>query len=57
MFQDELIWGASWLYKAYKTAYFMNYVKKNIHNMVGSIYEFGWDTKNAGLNVLFSQVN
>ncbi|KAL6126983.1 hypothetical protein ACLB2K_075028 [Fragaria x ananassa] len=29
--QDELIWGASWLYKATKAAGYWKYVKDNIH--------------------------
>lgn len=69
LLQDDLIWAASWLYKATKDGNYWNYVKENIHYLVssvsvkqeqpyvgGSIMEFGWDTKDAGINVLVSQV-
>lgn len=51
--QDELVWGATWLYKATNTPDYWNYVRNNI---VGDITEFGWDSKHAGINVLVSQV-
>ncbi|KAH0979082.1 hypothetical protein GBA52_006259 [Prunus armeniaca] len=73
-YMDELIWGASWLYKATKAPNYWNYVKNNINylesnNIVvrnvngnpvpssqgGSISEFGWDAKHAGINILVSQ--
>lgn len=53
--QDELIWGAAWLFKATKAAYYWNYVTKNINKIQNSA-EFGWDTKDAGINVLISKV-
>lgn len=63
--QDELIWGAAWLYKVTKLEYYWKYVNDNIPNfeksisqdyLVGGFLEFGWDAKHAGIAVLFSQV-
>ncbi|KAH7537878.1 hypothetical protein FEM48_Zijuj03G0139800 [Ziziphus jujuba var. spinosa] len=68
-YMDDLIWAASWLYKATKEANYWNYVKEYIHYLEfpisvlkqeerfvgGSIMEFGWDTNHAGINVLVSQ--
>lgn len=31
------------------------YVQKGIHDLESSATEFGWDTKQAGINVLVSQ--
>ncbi|KAJ7949584.1 Endoglucanase [Quillaja saponaria] len=69
-YEDELVWGAAWLFKATKMLYYWNYVNENIHNLEnhvakttngdqyrgGSFAEFGWDTKHAGINVLVSKL-
>ncbi|KAH7537880.1 hypothetical protein FEM48_Zijuj03G0140000 [Ziziphus jujuba var. spinosa] len=47
-YMDELVWAASWLYKATKEANYWNYVKENMQG--GNIKEFGWDAKHAGIN-------
>ncbi|OIV99415.1 hypothetical protein TanjilG_17225 [Lupinus angustifolius] len=54
-YQDELVWGAAWLLKATKLPYYENYIDQNIQN-VKNIGEFGWDSKDAGINVLLSEV-
>ena len=68
--QDELIWGAAWLYRATKAPNYWSYVVQNIRDLEknaaehtdgvgyggGSFAEFGWDTKNAGINILVSKV-
>ncbi|KAG7017092.1 Endoglucanase 4, partial [Cucurbita argyrosperma subsp. argyrosperma] len=56
-YEDELIWGAAWLFKATKAANYWNYITKNgIQSYSdGSFAEFGWDTKHAGINVLISK--
>nr|XP_027187103.1 endoglucanase 8-like [Cicer arietinum] len=70
-YMDELIWGAAWLYKATNIQSYWDFVKSNIQNLEypvarningfrvlssgGSFGEFGWDSKNAGINVLVSQ--
>jgi endoglucanase len=65
------LWGAAWLYKATNEDYYWNYLKRNINHLefitpldingnpfVGAGYfEFGWDSKTAGINVLVSQVS
>ncbi|XP_054817174.1 endoglucanase 4-like isoform X2 [Prosopis cineraria] len=53
-YQDELVWGAAWLFKATKLPKYWNYVNKNIHSL-NNFGEFGWDTKDAGINVLISK--
>ncbi|XP_021752097.1 endoglucanase 8-like [Chenopodium quinoa] len=55
-YQDELIWAATWLYRATKLPYYSNYVLNNIHKNRGNFAEFGWDTKHAGINVLVSKL-
>jgi hypothetical protein len=56
-----LIWGAAWLHKASNNQNYWNFVKSNIQLLEssngGSFGEFGWDSKNAGINVLVSQVS
>lgn len=54
--QDELVWGAAWLYKASNDQIYWNFVKSNIQSL-GPLTEFGWDSKHAGINVLISQVS
>lgn len=69
-YEDELIWGAAWLYRATKAPNYWSYVVQNISNLEknvakhtdrvgyggGSFAEFGWDTKNAGINILVSKL-
>ncbi|KAF5731079.1 putative endo-1 4-beta-glucanase [Tripterygium wilfordii] len=69
-YEDELIWGAAWLYKATRAPSYWLYVVDNIHNLEnsavkkvnsisystgGSFAEFGWDSKHAGINILVSK--
>ncbi|XP_057988651.1 endoglucanase 8 isoform X2 [Hevea brasiliensis] len=70
-YEDELVWGAAWLYRATKAPNYRNYVVDNakhlskilVRNIDGATYsggsfaEFGWDAKHAGINVLVSQVS
>ncbi|XP_047965356.1 endoglucanase 8-like [Salvia hispanica] len=57
-YEDELLWGAAWLYKATNKVYYWNYVKENIitfkAQIEGANFEFGWDSKHAGISVLVS---
>ncbi|XP_058745761.1 endoglucanase 8-like isoform X2 [Vicia villosa] len=55
-YMDELVWGAAWLYKASNDKTYWNFVKSNIQSL-GSLSEFGWDSKHAGINVLISEVS
>ncbi|XP_057850197.1 endoglucanase 24 [Cryptomeria japonica] len=56
-YQDELLWGASWLHKATGDDYYLNYVHTNEKTLGAdeNINEFGWDNKHAGLNVLVAK--
>ncbi|KAI5433683.1 endoglucanase 11 [Lathyrus oleraceus] len=57
-YMDELLWAATWLYKATDKEEYLEYVIKN-GNLFGgtgwSITEFTWDVKYAGLQLLASQ--
>ncbi|PQM42703.1 endoglucanase 8-like [Prunus yedoensis var. nudiflora] len=70
-YEDELVWGAAWLFKATKQPIYRNYVVQNINKVEssaavkyingvsylgGSFAEFGWDSKHAGINVLVSKL-
>ncbi|CAH9097994.1 unnamed protein product [Cuscuta europaea] len=55
-YEDELLWGATWLFKATKNAYYWNYVNTNAKQIQGDVSEFGWDAKNVGINVLISNI-
>ncbi|KAH9296261.1 hypothetical protein KI387_039849 [Taxus chinensis] len=56
-YQDELLWGASWLHKASGNDYYLDYIHSNEKTLGAddNINEFGWDNKHAGLNVLLSK--
>uniref|UniRef100_A0A0R0JMF9 cellulase n=1 Tax=Glycine max TaxID=3847 RepID=A0A0R0JMF9_SOYBN len=54
-YQDELVWGAAWLFKATKRPNYVDYIDKNIHNLK-NFAEFGWDSKDVGINVLVSKL-
>ncbi|PKI65761.1 hypothetical protein CRG98_013833 [Punica granatum] len=59
-YEDELLWAAAWLFKATKSPSYLQYVVQNAHALSHSPYaansaEFGWDVKNAGINVLLSK--
>ncbi|KAM1054393.1 hypothetical protein ACFX2I_001742 [Malus domestica] len=67
-YEDELIWGAAWLFKATKQINYWNYVLQNMPKLDsgntngvswvgGSFAEFGWDSKHAGINVLVSKLS
>lgn len=57
--QDELLWGAAWLYKATNNEHYLNYLGDNGDALGGTtwaITEFGWDVKYAGLQTLVAKV-
>lgn len=70
-YEDELLWGAAWLFRATKAPNYWNYIVENRNNLEksitkyfngvsytgGSFAEFGWDSKHAGINVLISNLN
>ncbi|WCJ36499.1 glycosyl hydrolase 9B1 [Euphorbia peplus] len=53
-YKDELVWGAAWLYKATDDKKYWNYVQTHINDISNDPSEFGWDNKDAGINVLIS---
>jgi len=56
---DELLWAATWLYKATDNKMYFEYVLSNAHSFGGtgwSISEFSWDVKYAGLQLMLSKV-
>ncbi|KAK7396912.1 hypothetical protein VNO78_18075 [Psophocarpus tetragonolobus] len=56
-YQDELLWGATWLHKATKNPMYLNYIKVNGHTLgaADSDNTFGWDNKHVGARILLSK--
>ncbi|XP_064968014.1 endoglucanase 11-like isoform X1 [Musa acuminata AAA Group] len=52
-YQDELLWGASWLFRATNDAVYLNYLKSLGAN--DNTDFFSWDNKFAGARVLLSR--
>lgn len=66
-----MVWGASWLYAATGSKSYLDYVNSNSEAMPlvswrlidgrlesgNAGVEFGWDAKQAGINVLMSKVH
>ncbi|KAJ6695225.1 ENDO-14-BETA-GLUCANASE [Salix koriyanagi] len=56
-FQDELLWGASWLHKASLNGSYLAYIQSNGHTMGSDDddYSFSWDDKRPGTKILLSK--
>ncbi|GAB2225096.1 hypothetical protein Droror1_Dr00005882 [Drosera rotundifolia] len=56
-YQNELLWGAAWLWRATQDKQYLDYMEENGQRFGAftNIYEFGWDNKHAGLNVFISK--
>ncbi|KAI7756372.1 hypothetical protein M8C21_026138 [Ambrosia artemisiifolia] len=56
-YEDELLWAAAWLRKASGKRQYREYIIRNefILKAGETFYEFGWDNKHAGINVLLSK--
>ncbi|XP_010906451.1 endoglucanase 1 [Elaeis guineensis] len=56
-YDDELLWGASWLYLASRNASYLSYVSSNGYTLGAGddTYSFSWDDKRPGTKVLLSQ--
>jgi endoglucanase len=57
--QDELLWGAAWLYKATKIDTYRKYLVNNANTLGGATVQvnaFNWDNKYAGAQILSAQV-
>ncbi|KAI3812332.1 hypothetical protein L1987_17039 [Smallanthus sonchifolius] len=58
-YSDELLWAATWLYRATKDESYLRYVVDNAASMGGTgwaVKEFSWDNKYAGVQILLSKV-
>ncbi|XP_031272427.1 endoglucanase 5 [Pistacia vera] len=58
-YSDELLWAATWLYRATNEEYYLKYVVDNAVYMGGTgwaVKEFSWDNKYAGVQILLSKV-
>ncbi|KAL7153392.1 hypothetical protein ABFS83_04G165600 [Erythranthe nasuta] len=58
-YADELLWAATWLYRATKDEYFLKYVVDNCVSLGGTglaVKEFSWDNKYAGIQILLSKI-
>ncbi|KAK6921453.1 Carbohydrate binding domain CBM49 [Dillenia turbinata] len=56
---DELLWAATWLYRATGDQYYLQYVIDNAESLGGTggaMKEFSWDNKYAGVQMLLSKV-
>lgn len=59
MTKDDLLWAATWLYRATNEEYYLKYVVDNAEYMGGTgwaVKEFSWDNKYAGVQILLSKV-
>ncbi|KAJ7279858.1 hypothetical protein O6H91_Y373900 [Diphasiastrum complanatum] len=58
-YDDELLWGAIWLYEATADPYYLNYLVSNAATLGGTstgMKEFSWDVKYVGVQVLASKI-
>ncbi|KAF8033325.1 hypothetical protein BT93_D2051 [Corymbia citriodora subsp. variegata] len=58
-YNDELLWGAAWLYQATNNQYYLEYLGKNGDSLGGTgwaMTEFSWDVKYAGVQTLVSKI-
>ncbi|KAJ0971128.1 hypothetical protein J5N97_019087 [Dioscorea zingiberensis] len=53
-YEDELTWGAAWLFKATKDAKYFQFAESGGQKPIWPA-EFGWDDKHAGISVLLSK--
>ncbi|KAL6986499.1 Esterase/lipase/thioesterase [Sarracenia purpurea var. burkii] len=56
-YQDELLWGASWIHKASQNDSYLAYIQSNGLTLGAGDddYSFSWDDKRAGTKVLLSK--
>ncbi|CAM6084827.1 unnamed protein product [Calypogeia fissa] len=57
-YKDELLWGATWLYKATLDGKYLRYIELNSKLGGATIFRpvMDWDNKYAGVQVLLSQI-
>ncbi|WOL13067.1 endoglucanase 1-like [Canna indica] len=56
-YNDELLWGASWLHQASQDVSYMSYIESNGHTLgaENDDYTFSWDDKRVGTKILLSK--
>ncbi|CAL9228625.1 unnamed protein product [Arabidopsis halleri] len=56
-YKDELLWGAAWLRRATGEDYYLTYLVTNgqVFGANFNYFEFGWDNKVGGVNVLVAK--
>ncbi|KAG6517889.1 endoglucanase 1-like [Zingiber officinale] len=56
-YNDELLWGASWLHQASQDVSYMSYIESNGHTLgaENDDYSFSWDDKRVGTKILLSK--
>ncbi|XP_030453886.2 endoglucanase 1-like [Syzygium oleosum] len=56
-YQDELLWGASWIHRASQDSSYLAYIQSNGHTLGADDddYSFSWDDKRAGTKILLSK--
>ncbi|XP_061368425.1 endoglucanase 1-like [Gastrolobium bilobum] len=56
-YHDELLWSASWIYKASGINSYVQYIQSNGHILGADddVYSFSWDDKRAGTKILLSK--
>ncbi|KAK6153341.1 hypothetical protein DH2020_012980 [Rehmannia glutinosa] len=58
-YSDELLWAATWLYRATNDEYYLKYVVDNCVSLGGTgwaVKQFSWDNKYAGVQILLTKV-
>ncbi|XP_068634202.1 endoglucanase 1-like [Aristolochia californica] len=56
-YQDELLWGASWLHAASRNASYLAYINSNGNSLVPEVGDgvLSWDDKKIGTKILLAQ--
>ncbi|KAJ0565218.1 putative cellulase [Helianthus annuus] len=56
-YNDELLWGAAWIYRASQDASYLSYIQSNGHVMgaYDDVFSFSWDDKRAATKVLLAK--
>ncbi|KAK4759310.1 hypothetical protein SAY87_022441 [Trapa incisa] len=52
-YNDELLWAATWLYKATKKSMYLKYLQEEA--ISAAVTEFSWDLKYAGAQIILSE--
>ena len=52
--QDELLWAATWLFKATKNQIYFKYITEEA--IAATVAEFNWDLKYSGCQILLAEV-